>query len=80
MPDRHGGKRHNFLSDEIHPTPMQRRDQALAFGSGKIGAEAHARAGNESTQSLVAGPAQFEGFQVVQEVRPDGSKVRHAKD
>ena len=42
--------------------------------------KAHARAGNESTQSMVAGPAQFEGFQVVQEVGPDGSKIRHAKD
>ncbi len=37
-------------------------------------------AGNESTQTLVAGPAQFEGFQVVQEVSPDGTKIRHAKD
>jgi heme-degrading monooxygenase HmoA len=42
--------------------------------------KAHARAGNESTQTLVAGPAQFEGFQVVQEVRADGSKIHHAKD
>ncbi len=42
--------------------------------------KAHARAGNESTQPLVAGPSQFEGFQVVQEVRQDGSKVSHASD
>lgn len=42
--------------------------------------KAHARAGNESTQPLIAGPSQFEGFQIVQEVRPDGSKIRHAKD
>jgi heme-degrading monooxygenase HmoA len=41
--------------------------------------KAHARAGNESTQALVAGPSQFEGFQVVQEVRADGSKIRHAE-
>ena len=42
--------------------------------------KAHARAGNETTQPLVAGPSQFEGFQVVQEVRQDGSKIRHVSD
>ena len=42
--------------------------------------KAHARAGNETTQPLVAGPSQFEGFQVVQEVRQDGSKIRHVSN
>jgi heme-degrading monooxygenase HmoA len=35
---------------------------------------AHARAGNNNTPTMMAGPSEFEGFHVIQEVKSDGSK------
>ncbi len=59
-------------------TIWQTYDAFVGWTKSEAFRKAHARAGNESTQTLVAGPSEFEGFQIVQEVRPDGSKIRHA--
>jgi heme-degrading monooxygenase HmoA len=40
--------------------------------------KAHARAGNRSREPLTLGHPEFEGFYVVQEVKPDGEKLLHA--
>lgn len=42
--------------------------------------KAHARAGNSTTQPMMAGPSEFEGFHVIQEVAADGTKKLHAAE
>jgi heme-degrading monooxygenase HmoA len=42
--------------------------------------KAHAHAGKRSDTPLTLGRPKFEGFYVVQEVKPDGQKVLHAME
>ncbi len=55
-------------------TVWRSHDDFIAWTKSDAFRTAHARAGANNTQPMMAGPSEFEGFHVLQEVKADGSK------